>query len=129
MLIKTAELSGAALDWAVAEAEYRAMYAKGEYIKQWVWEAHKAGENTHPYSTDWAQGGPIIDCLDMQFWKWGGGPREEMQCATIPTKEEYGTRLTTYFGKTKLVAGLRAYVANKLGDEIEVPDEIVKEMT
>ncbi len=31
----------------------------------------------------------------------------------------------TWFGKTHLIAAMRAYVAEKLGTEIDVPDELV----
>jgi hypothetical protein len=50
MKIKTNELTGAALDWAVAKAI-------GEYKPVAV----------PSYSTDWAPGGPIIDREGIEF--------------------------------------------------------------
>ena len=38
MKIKTSELIGPALDWAVNECEYRRIIAAGEYIKEGVLE-------------------------------------------------------------------------------------------
>ena len=119
MKIKTSELSGKTLDWAVAFAE--------GYIKDrdsWMFDSRTADE--YKPSTNWAIGGPIIDANPtMQLWLWGGRPRDEMQCSTLPIKEEFGTRMTTYFGKTKLIAGMRAYVASKLGEEVEIPEELL----
>ena len=37
----------------------------------------------------------------------------------------YGTHLVAFHGPTPLVAAMRAYVASKLGDEIDVPDDLV----
>lgn len=117
MKIKTSELTGAALDWAVAKVEGLQIAKSPEVF---------ANTCARPfYSTDWAQGGAIIDANPtMQFWLWGGKPRDEMQCSTLPIKEKFGTRMTTYFGKTKLIAGMRAYVASRLGDEVEIPEEL-----
>jgi Protein of unknown function (DUF2591) len=57
--MKTCELTGIALDWAVAKAE-------GVDFRQNGWKpvnvflgARVGGH--HRYSTDWAQGGPIIE--------------------------------------------------------------------
>ena len=58
--MKTNELTGAALDWAVAKCEgtlghYVQPNEKRGTIK---WETTPS---TRRYSTDWAQGGPIIE--------------------------------------------------------------------
>ena len=63
----------------------------------------------------------------MQFWPWGGEPDErngELQCACLPVTFDGGYRQKTWFGKTKLIAAMRCYVASKLGDEVEVPEEL-----
>lgn len=54
--IKTSELSGSALDWAVAKCEGRKEpeVANNFAVAWYTWR------NTH-YSTNWAQGGPIIE--------------------------------------------------------------------
>ena len=134
MKVNTAELSGVALDYAVAVAQGATNFRFDTVSTYWVTldgedralsSAWSEKQNWNP-STNWNQGGPIIDCLDMQFWKWGGAPREEMQCAATPVKEEFGLSYTTYFGKSKLIAGLRAYVASKLGDEVEIPNSLIR---
>jgi hypothetical protein len=100
MKVKTNELTGAALDWAVAKAT-------GEYKPVAV----------PKYSTDWSQGGPIIE-------------REKIAILSPMTGEFWdardGKRLETPFvywrGPTPLIAAMRCYVASKLGDEVEIPE-------
>ena len=110
MKIKTAELTGAALDWAVATAN-------GDY-PQWdaEWEVfYAANGDDMDYSTDWAQGGPIIEreTLDVMFEgpEWYAYMRWE-------------NKTLQYDGATPLIAAMRCYVASKLGDEVDVPDEL-----
>jgi hypothetical protein len=105
MKTKTSELTGAALDWAVAQIESGAGPDKAE--KQWRY----FGRTFHP-STDWAQGGPIIE--REYIWL----EINEGQCYAHKNGLEF------YEGDTPLIAAMRCYVASKLGDEVEVPDEL-----
>ena len=99
--MKTAELTGAALDWAVAQCE--------ELVQGQI--ASGAGKHFKP-STDWAHGGPIIE-------------REWLTLGPNIYKEWFALASNFYHnGDTPLVAAMRCYVASKLGDEIEVPDEV-----
>ena len=99
--MKTSELTGAALDWAVAECERD----YGDRPKKYGWSP----------STDWAQGGEIIEresiCIgsgmDAPTWYANKGLCKHHQ-----------------FGPTPLIAAMRCYVASKLGDEIELPEEL-----
>ena len=102
-LTPVASLEGAALDWAVTLAEY-------PNTEHDVWRNFRS--ECH-YSTDWAQGGPIIEREKMTL-EWTG----EDWMAYIRHDEEY-------FGPTPLVAAMRCYVASKLGDQVEVPNELV----
>ena len=101
MKIKTSKLTGAALDWAVAKCEgYRLdLVPEGEYTP----------------STDWAQGGPIID-------------RERISVASIDPHWQASMPSTIYQGEqdgpTPLIAAMRCYVASKLGDEVKIPEEL-----
>jgi hypothetical protein len=94
--MKTSELTGAALDWAVAKCEE---FDNGDWLPD--------------YSTDWAAGGPIIEreCIAM-FVEY---PND--WCATD------GNRRMA--GETPLIAAMRCYVASKLGDEVEMPEELL----
>lgn len=108
MKIKTAELTGAALDWAVATAN-------GDY-PQWdaEWEVfYAANGDDMDYSTDWAQGGPIIE-------------REGMSIGVV--NDHWQAHLSEFGlwenGPTPLIAAMRCYVASKLGNEVDVPEEL-----
>ena len=90
-------------------------------------ETNPKGYELCRYSTDWAQGGPIIDreklCVGYQH-----------QCdpeyvplldpATICWARTTAGGYLKY-GPTPLVAALRCFVASRLGDEVEVPDELL----
>ena len=98
--MKTAELTGPTLDWAVATAN-------GDKI---IW----AEEDWHWYSTDWAHGGPIIE-RDKITVEYTGDP--DTWCANIRADEEV-------YGPTPLIAAMRVYVASKLGDTVDIPEEL-----
>lgn len=108
--IKTAELTGSALDWVVTKCEYNAMSELGISIKPWVLEALAKGERFDPYSTDWLLGGPIIE-------------REKM--AVLIHSGEWAAQIAgglMRYGQTPLIAAMQCYVASKLGDTVEVPE-------
>lgn len=105
MKVKTAELDGIALDWAVARIE-------GD-------ELPKSGGKGSDYSTDWAQGGPIIERENISVGYQGhlGVPLDSLWYAT--------NRIDACgFGQTPLSAAMRCYVAGKLGESVEVPEEL-----
>ena len=111
MKIKTSELSGAALDWAVAKAEGGDSVAACYYENNTPLWLDEAPEPEWKPSTNWAQGGPIIEREKIGvFW------REYYWVAETDGPEEQG--------ETPLVAAMRCYVASKLGEEVEVPTEL-----
>jgi len=99
--MKTNKLTGAALDWAVAKCEGVEIIVRQE---NWDW-----------YSSSWEQGGPIIE-------------RENMEITRLA--DDRGWKSTNYdqtikaYGPTPLIAAMRCYVASKLGDDIEIPEEL-----
>jgi hypothetical protein len=107
--MKTSELMGAALDWAVAEIEN----PKPEHYRD-----HEGLEWEREYSpsTDWAQGGPIIEREGIGLG-FGVGINSDQWEAGYTTPEETGP--------TPLVAAMRCYVASKLGDTIDIPEELL----
>lgn len=112
MKIKTSELTGFALDWAVAQIELQAH--DGETNRLMVTCGDDNGWKFKP-STDWAQGGPIIE-------------RERISVVAMPdgSWQSQGRNLRPHFhNPTPLIAAMRCYVASKLGDEVDVPDELV----
>ena len=116
--IKTSELTGPALDWAVQEIEYQRMVAEGEHVKQWVLDDHRAGSCSAHYSTDWLWGGPILERENISVGYQGhlGVPLDSLWYATNRVD-------ACGFGPTPLIATMRCYVS-KLGDEVEIPDEL-----
>ena len=101
--MKTSELTGAALNWAVGKAEG---------LDDWLAPVNYCGK--------WEHGGPIIereriavgfdgfDDIDSALPIWSA-------CKYVDGFERYGP--------TPLVAAMRYYVASKLGDEVKLPGE------
>jgi hypothetical protein len=125
--MKTSELTGKALDWAVARLEsqasptgmdsadillYRSTATNAFMYKRWA----------IPYSTDWAQGGPIIERekMDIACWDAHSMPWK----ASIDGDTDAGVALYVEYGPTPLIAAMRCYVASKLGDDINIPEEL-----
>lgn len=119
MKIKTAELTGAALDWAVAKCE-------GDGFAIQRPELLSSGFRPPLFSTRWAQGGPIIEREIGNLWKNNKlDPNEpDVWTAAAYHKAPDGTLLYYEDGPTPLIAAMRCYVASKLGDEVEVPEEL-----
>jgi len=127
MKLKTSELTGAALDWAVAKCLTGGeLFQCGRVAHQVV--LHSVGGTTAPYfmkdsgvircafepSENWAQGGPIIERENIALYPHGDGTYE----AEVFLNPKRGA------GPTPLIAAMRCYVASKLGNEVEVPDEL-----
>ena len=120
MKIKTSELIGNALDFVVASLEYPEWVAEGylESVDDLVFDD---GEVYAP-STDWAQAGPIIEREGIEILK--GNP------LYFPKGNENGDYYEPLWiagkqhGTTALIAAMRCYVASKLGDTVEVPEEV-----
>lgn len=131
MNIKTKDLIGQALDWAVTKLELEERQAREEHIKGWVRDEIVAGKRADPYSTDWMWGGPIIEANKIAIWTpmaqfaSYGGP----WVAGIPAKDEYGDDIEVeqeFYGPTPLIAAMRCYVWSKMGDEVEVPEGLLQ---
>jgi len=135
MKTKTIELTGHAIDWAVAKASGRLGAWRRDESRTGVsildigFDEHGdlceyvPGSRRDPYkpwrpSTDWSQGGPIIDrerigvTPGFASKKWvalGANMRSSL----------------SQYGPTPLIAAMRCFVASKLGDEVDVPDELL----
>jgi hypothetical protein len=115
--MKTSELTGAALDWAVAKCEG----IEVEYIDDSITRClliKPSGSGIYSPSTYWAQGGEIIE-----------RERIRIDCPWNPGSFEATCKIdgvTAWVeGDTVLTAAMRCYVASKLGDEIDVPEELL----
>lgn len=126
MKIKTSELIGAALDWAVAKCEEPSGRDNAEQFLR----DHRIGFTTR-YSTNWSQGGRIIEREFISVFELPAGldisehptfkPGDLWEAEIWPSGEDS----IRYCAPTPLIAAMRCYVASKLGDEIEVPDELI----
>jgi hypothetical protein len=118
--MKTNQLTGAALDWAVATCEGATDFRYDTVATYWVTldgkdRALRSGwAQSYLPSTDWAQGGPIIERELIEIVR-GGAYAENFWKATRNS--------STVYGSTPLIAAMRCYVASKMGDEVELPKE------
>lgn len=135
--VKVSELKGAALDWVVAQCEIdqgTLSLSKDDNVPMLQFGDKPACYKTYrppifqpgayiacgSYwpSTDWGVGGPIIErekisvCAGMQSWF----ATDELYAR----ENSFGER-----GPTPLIAAMRCYVTSKVGDEIEIPEELL----
>lgn len=125
MKVKVSELSGAALDWAVAYLEKQEIFLDKD-AKSFMC----LGEmNLFRFSPTkyWAQGGPIIERGLNNLFKHNQLDKSKppVWCAVINVPSEHGTMLLQYDGPTPLIAAMRCFVASKLGEEVEIPKELL----
>jgi hypothetical protein len=113
--MRTADLTGVALDWAVAKCEFEGCEGWDGTLSGVDAVSDMQGGTFKP-STDWALGGAIIERECMQLWKGGEWCASLDQSFNPP---EFST------GATPLIAAMRCYVASKLGEEIELPEELM----
>lgn len=126
--IKTSELAGDPLRWAVA------------MCLGWAWKADDKGKIilARPYpeglkkkvnatgmktlalkrflpTDNWSVAGPIIEREGINLSSVAG----ITWCADGPVR-------VGFYGPTPLVAAMRCYVASKLGNEVEIPEELTE---
>jgi len=155
MKLKTNDLTGAALDWAVSKAEGSLsplgnVILKGNKRLIIVVDSIEAPTVLYKPSEDWAQGGPIIErkgitivrCDDKNipdakgFWQNKHEPQWAATDGSHSVQEVYGSQGDHFgdcyqvdenavTGPTPLIAAMRCFVASKLGDRVEIPQELV----
>ena len=127
MKIKVAEATNDQLDRLVARCEGWTNKRCGATCNCLQHIAPNGWASTLPkYTTDWNQGGPIIDRENLELIYYGTegyqGPWESQKgCDTHYIDQSPGDAMA---GPTALVAAMRAHVKHKLGDEVEVPEEL-----
>ena len=127
--IKTVDLIGAALDWAVAQVDE----VKTIMLSPRAQEPKKpfalfgslalpigGGEQGYAPSTCWHCGGPLISKYQMDFTV------EHPKTIGAAVCDDNGMYIgdRVLFGETHLVAACRAIVASVLGDTVSVPKEL-----
>jgi len=129
MKIRVSELDGAALDWAVAKCEGITVRWSAPHEQLLV-----VGKPYAPFVAhrDWGLCGEIIEREDISFRKYHRPDSEAHGKYYARICRESGTLVGWHkttghqqTGTTPLIAAMRCYVASKLGDEIDIPEEIV----
>ena len=149
--MKTSELIGPALDWAVAKCEglkecmvfgrgsvkdsgFAVPNTNGGYkpvLLKCVHDKWYKRCDGYPWgrdqviwqpSTDWSQGGPIIERERIQVFPHNGASE---WCGVIHVPRDGYTGILTQDGPTPLIAAMRCYCYGKLGDEVKIPKELL----
>ena len=109
MKIKVREASDVVLDYLVAKA-WQPVYSDEHLLKY--------AKYFNP-STNWKYGGSIIEreVIGIEF-----DDCEEVWFATITSGD--GQQYITLDGPTPLIAAMRCFVSSRLGDEVDVPEEL-----
>ena len=146
--VKTADLSGAALDWAVAKAiEWKepifcigriCYIEEDQYLIMEKPDPDEPDDVTKPHhfnhyeqwspSRIWSQVGPMIDKYRVWLSERSAGneyPADEW-CADVNSPKNMACRYNYFVGRSPLIAACRAIVAAKLGDTVQVPAELVE---
>jgi hypothetical protein len=115
MKIKTSELAPPVLDWVVAKLRYP------NDIGNTV-PFHHDGTDYGP-SRKWAHGGPIVERESIGLIETEMGSGEWEACKWLSADKHLPLIKS---GPTPLIAAMRCYVASRLGDEVDVPDELLE---
>lgn len=143
--IKVSGATGPALDWMVAKCEFKSHTIKfvtgseyrGNRVEstkprfQWVTgrytpctlhdAEHLLEIETSSYycpSTSWGVGGPIIERERINLRASGAGNW------VSSTHDVPHPKRVVQYGDTPLIAAMRCYCCSKLGDEIDIPEEL-----
>lgn len=123
MKVLTKDLIGPALDWMVAECEGE-LYPRGcvrlHYGRLFTIDPgdSETSDAWHKYgpSTDWAQGGPIIEREGIT-----------LRCGLHGWDAELEEFDAISHGPTPLIAAMRCYCCAKLGEFIDIPEELCQQ--
>ena len=96
--MKTSELRDIALNWAVAKA-----LGHDDY-----------GDAIPDYSTNWEHGGPIIEREKIGLFF-------DIACGN--QWRAHKRKFDDTLAETPLIAAMRCFVASRLGDEVQLPEE------
>lgn len=128
--VKTEDLSGAALDWAVTLAAYNCEPWQLDYELCGTWYAGESsgGYNEWNPSENWVQCGPLIERFNIGFLIFPANDQCPVTVYASVHGDEWdcnGFTQGEQNGETHLIAACRAIVAAKLGLAVDVPAKLV----
>lgn len=131
MKIKTSEATPLQLNWLVAKIESVKLTQRIDSFKAYGAVVLQKG-GTYSPSSDWLQGGPIIEREDINVNRFTHS--EVTESGKEIYRKDGWTAFTTssafwitpvrMYGPTPLIAAMRCYCCAKLGYEIEIPEEL-----
>lgn len=122
--IKTAEATGLALDWCVAKIERVSTTYYGRGLWYGIEDKHDYRWEWSP-SVNWQQGGPIKERARIDIL-YDGNDVVARKARMVKHPTHNMMSYCAMRGHTELVAAMRCLVASTLGDEVEVPQELLK---
>ena len=124
-LVQVKDAEGSVLDWMVARCKGTPavrMFENSKGFRVYENESMKMqGINFAP-STNWSQGGPIIEREKIELIPPKDEDDNEWMAVWYKCEDaEAGIQV----GTSPLIAAMRCYVASKLGDEVDIPEELL----
>jgi len=127
--VKTSELTGAALDWAVAKCNGKGIEFD-DPNDPWLTVDGVADRPLHSYtpSSDWSQGGPLIEQHGIEvFCNLSAEQASRFKDASPDWRACMNRGRSEHsYGPTPLIAAMRCLVAAKLGDMVQIPSELIQ---
>lgn len=130
--VKTSEMTGNVLNWVIAKCEGFTSEYEADKNDFWIERTNHTYTGLAPFgylkealrfSTDWSQGGPIIERETIAVVPLLEGWEAQFE----PSDQRFSEyHLCLQRGPTPLIAAMRCYVASKLGETVEVPEELTQ---
>jgi hypothetical protein len=136
--VKIDELSGLALDYAVAVCEGHLGWESTD-DDEYPFDGHFTERKgvyfygslaTLKYSRDWSLAGPIIEreaiCIVQGFYRQKQNDGVRAYVCRVDSHTPTGASTIEARGSTPLIAAMRCYVASKAeGDSVMIPEELI----
>lgn len=130
MKIKVSELTNIQIDYLVAIIQYPELVWGDTIGLHWashqivIPEFKEPDCYYHP-SNDWSIAGDIIEKNKIHLLHSDDCKEDSKWVASIARENMVGWRIL-HHGKTPLLAAMRCYIESKLGDSVEIPEELLK---
>jgi hypothetical protein len=115
MQIKVSDMTPIQLGWTAAHAEGRTDVRVDD-------DGELVGADDFDYTTDWSLAGPIIEREKISI-AWVVSSYTHIKGCWSAHIPQCNSKIL--YGQTPLIAAMRCYVASKLGDTVEVPNELL----